>query len=205
MTIFDCPNITWQGIREVLSQNAQVKRWRPSFATPQRSSTAVLPASLGRESDQADIDEQDNAQSLIPFPSFPGTGTGTAICAHTQIIALKVFYGYQQTVQEHTRRVLRGDYAAATRLERKWAEYMMASEEAGAAMGVGTGGGVGHVNAHLGALGLAGNRRRRRRVREAQMMHADEAQAGLGQDGVAEGANIGRRRRARTAGGCAMM
>jgi len=209
MTIFDCPNITWQGIREVLSQNAQVKTWRSSFATAQRSSFPILPAPTGQMADQADLDEQaptptDASQSSIPFPSLPGTRT-SAPSAPTQIIALKVFYGYQQTVQEHTRRVLRGDYAAATRLERKWAEYMMASEEAGAAMGVGTGGGVGHVNAHLGALGLAGNRRRRRRVREAQMMHADEAQAGLGQGEGAEGAGIGRRRRARTAGGCAMM
>jgi len=207
MTVFDCPNITWQGIREVLSQNAQVRGWRPSIAAAPRSSIPSLSAPMEQVPDQDDLDEQDithsdEAQSSIPFPSLPGTSSAVSI-APTQIIALKVFYGYQQTVQEHTRRVLRGDHAAATRLERKWAEYMMASEEAGAAMGVGTGGGVGHVNAHLGALGLAGNRRRRRRVREAQMMHADEAQAGVGQ--AAEGANIGRRRRARTAGGCAMM
>jgi F-box/leucine-rich repeat protein 2/20 len=82
------------------------------------------------------------------------------------------------TVDEHMKRVLRGDLPAAGRLERKWAEYMMANEEAGA--------------------GGAGIRRRRRRAREAQMMHADEEEGGVGMGG------IGRRRRARS-NGCSIM
>ncbi|OTB08025.1 hypothetical protein M426DRAFT_71449 [Hypoxylon sp. CI-4A] len=72
----------------------------------------------------------------------------------TEIIGLKSFYGWQQTVEQHTQRVLRGDFAAATKLEKRWADYMQAVEEAGA--------------------GGAGSRRRRRRAREAQMLHADE-------------------------------
>ncbi len=51
----------------------------------------------------------------------------------TEIISLKCFYGFQMTVDEHAKRVLRGDLAAAGRLERKWADYMQANEEAGAA------------------------------------------------------------------------
>ncbi|KAI1826128.1 RNI-like protein [Xylaria intraflava] len=95
----------------------------------------------------------------------------------TEIIGLKCFYGWQQTVDEHTKRVLRGDCAAAARLERKWGDYMQAVEEAGA---------VG-----------AGMRRRRRRAREAQLMHADEEEGGVG--GLS-------RRRARTlASSCAVM
>lgn len=94
-----------------------------------------------------------------------------------EIIALKCFYGWQMTVDEHTKRVLRGDFSAAGRLERKWADYMQANEEAGA---VGSGG-----------------RRRRRRAREAQMLHADETEGGVG------GA-IGGRRRAMTAA-CVVM
>lgn len=82
------------------------------------------------------------------------------------------------TVNEHTTRVLKGDLPAASRLERKWGEYMMASEEAGA--------------------GGAGSRRRRRRAREARMLHADEEEGGVGMDG------IGRRRRARSTG-CQIM
>ena len=83
------------------------------------------------------------------------------------------------TVDEHTKRVLKGDLAAASRLERKWAEYMMATEEAG-------------------VIG-AGSRRRRRRARAAAMLHADEEEGG----GVGT-AGLGRRRRARS-GGCTMM
>ena len=80
------------------------------------------------------------------------------------------------TVDEHTKRVLKGDVGAASRLERKWALYMQANEEAGVA----------------GANG----RRRRRRAREAAQAHADE------EDGEGEGGGgavfLGRRR-ARTA------
>ncbi|KAI0016918.1 hypothetical protein F4780DRAFT_631205 [Xylariomycetidae sp. FL0641] len=129
MVVYDCQMITWTGVREVLSWNAEIRQ--PSGGAP----------------------------------SYP-----------TEIIGLKCFYGWQQTVEQHTQRVLRGDFAAAARLERKWADYMQAVEEAGA-----TG---------------AGNRRRRRRAREAQMLHADEEEGG-----AAAG-----RRRARTMGGsCTVM
>ncbi|MCJ1274420.1 hypothetical protein MMC21_002216 [Puttea exsequens] len=115
IVVYDCQNVTWTGVREILSRNTS-----------------------------------------SPSPS--------------QIITLKCFYGYQDTVNEHTKRVLRGDSLAATRLERKWAEYMMATEEAGA--------------------GGAGARRRRRRLREAALVHADEE----------DGGPRGGRRRARSGG-----
>jgi len=132
MEVYDCQNVTWTGIREVLSRNSEVKK-------PTAGQEATYP---------------------------------------TEIIELKCFYGWQDTVREHMKRVLRGDLPAAGRLERKWAEYMMANEEAGA--------------------GGAGVRRRRRRAREAQMLHADEEEGGMGMGG------IGRRRRARSSG-CAIM
>ena len=135
MVVFDCQNVTWTGIREVLSRNSEVKK--PTYATP--TATATYP---------------------------------------TEIISLKCFYGWQMTVEEHTKRVLKGDLPAAGRLERKWAEYMVANEEAGA--------------------DGAGIRRRRRRLREAQMLHADEEEGGIGMGG------IGRRRRARSSG-CSLM
>ncbi|KAH0541349.1 hypothetical protein FGG08_004187 [Glutinoglossum americanum] len=133
MVVYDCQNVTWTGVREVLSRNAEIRRPTPGN----------------------------------PVHSYP-----------SEIIQLKCFYGWQMTVEEHTKRVLRGDLAAASRLERKWAEYMVANEEAGAQG--------------------AGVRRRRRRAREAQMMHADEEEGGAGVGG------IGRRRRARS-GGCVVM
>jgi F-box/leucine-rich repeat protein 2/20 len=109
MAVYDCQNVTWTGVREVLSRNAEFYR-RP----------------------------HDSAA-----PRYP-----------REAVNLKCFYGYQPTVQEHTKRVLAGDLARAAMLERKWADHMVASEEAGAAG--------------------AGSRRRRRRAREAALVHADE-------------------------------
>lgn len=114
LVVYDCQNVTWTGVREVLSHNTEGGR--------------------------------------------------------TAVISLKCFYGYQDTVNEHMKRVLRGDRKAAERLGRKWAEYMVASEEAGAQG--------------------AGARRRRRRLREAAAVHADEE----------EGGPRGGRRRARSGG-----
>lgn len=130
LTVYDCQNVTWTGIREVLFRNAQIK---PAAGHPGR----------------------------VTYP--------------TEIIGLKCFFGFQMTVDEHQKRVLRNDLASAGRLERKWADYMQASEEAGM---------VG-----------AGYRRRRRRAREAQALHMDEEDGGVGPG----------RRRARTLGACAVM
>ncbi|KAI8266588.1 F-box/LRR-repeat protein 2 [Colletotrichum sp. SAR11_239] len=115
MVVYDCQNVTWTGIREVLFRNAQSK---PSTSEPGKH-------------------------------AFSG-----------EAISLKCFYKFQMTVDEHMKRVVRGDLAAANRLERRWGEYMQATEEAGT-----TG---------------AGHRRRRRRAREAQMLHADEEDGGNG-------------------------
>ena len=125
MVAYDCQNVNWTGVREVLSRNAEFYR------QPHNSSA----------------------------PHYP-----------CEVISLKCFYGYQPTVDEHTKRVLRGDLARASLLERKWAEYMVTTEEAGAQGG--------------------GARRRRRRAREAAMVHADEEEGGV----------RGGRRRARSGG-----
>ncbi|KAI9653086.1 MAG: hypothetical protein M1829_001341 [Trizodia sp. TS-e1964] len=112
-----------------------------------------------------------NAKTELPPP-------GSRIPLYpSEVIQLKCFYGWQMTVDEHQKRVLRGDLAAASKLEHKWAEYMMATEDDGAAG--------------------ARSRRRRRRVREAALVHADE-------EGSA-GAGHGRRRRARSGPGCVVM
>ncbi|KAI9166844.1 F-box/LRR-repeat protein 2 [Paramyrothecium foliicola] len=128
MIVFDCQNVTWTGVREVLFRNAQIK---------------------------------------------PAAGQSGKVSYPTEIIGLKCFYGFQMTVDEHQKRVLRGDHVSAGRLERKWADYMQANEEAG-------------------MLGT-GYRRRRRRAREAQALHIDEEEGGYGPNG---------RRRARTLGSC---
>ncbi|KAK2629135.1 hypothetical protein QTJ16_002238 [Diplocarpon rosae] len=133
MVMFDCSNVTWTGIREVMSLNSEVRQL---------------------------------------------TGSQVGATYPTEVIRMRCFYGWQPTVDEHLRRVLIGDLAAAGRLERLWTEHMRRNEEVDAA-----GGNV---------------RRRRRRQRVAQMMHADEEEGGVGMGG------IGRRRRARS-NGCAIM
>ncbi|KAK7422881.1 hypothetical protein QQZ08_009330 [Neonectria magnoliae] len=131
MDVYDCQNVTWAGIREVLFRNTQVKS---------------------------------------------ATGHPGRVSYPTEVIGLKCFYGFQMTVDEHQKRVLRNELASAGRLERKWADYMQATEEAG--------------------ITGAGYRRRRRRAREAQALHLDEEDGGFGQNG---------RRRARTLGSCTVM
>ena len=123
---FDCQNVTWTGIREILSRNAE------------------FPLSVQNSN----------------FNETTVSG----------IIKLKCFYGYQPTVDEHTKRVLRGDMEKARVLERKWAEYMIASEEVGA--------------------GGAGARRRRRRAREAAAVHAIE-ETGEGRRRARSGGAVG--------------
>ncbi|KAL1296961.1 hypothetical protein AAFC00_004561 [Neodothiora populina] len=171
LVAYDCQNVTWTGIREILSRNAEV-------ITTRRPATAVRTPT------------DDNVRSCdVPLPS-PSTHPSAVRTYPREIIQLKCFYNYQPTVEEHTKRVVRGDFASAIRLERKWAEFMIAQEEAGASG--------------------AGARRRRRRAREAQMMHADEegegTEAGAGQGAGGPGGAVGggRRRRARS-GGCVVM
>jgi F-box/leucine-rich repeat protein 2/20 len=139
LVVFDCGNVTWTGVNEILSRNAEAKHQSRC-------------GSDGRE------------YRSITYPD--------------EVIGLKCFYGWQMTVDEHHKRVMAADHVAANRLCRRWAEYMMASEEAGA--------------------DGAGARRRRRRARQAAMLHADEEEAGV------PGVGAGRRRRARS-GGCEVM
>ena len=169
LVAYDCQNVTWTGVREVLSRNAEVfVSTRATELPPLEKHTSTTSASSS--SDNLQMQPQTPRIQITRSTSYP-----------SEVIALKCFYTYQPTVEEHTKRVLRGDFMAARRLERKWAEFMIAQEEAGAAG--------------------AGSRRRRRRAREAQMMHADE------EDGaVTPGSGVGggRRRRARS-GGCTLM
>jgi F-box/leucine-rich repeat protein 2/20 len=153
LVVYDCANVTWTGVREVLSRNAEI--------TP-----GANPGAGG------------------------GGGGGDAGPNYPHgIVALKAFYTWQQTVNEHNRRALAGAFARAARLERKWAAFMVAGEEQHAAA------------AHGGILAAAGAgtaaRRRRRRVREA--LDAVAGEEGIGNADVLAGGAV-RRRRARSAG-----
>ena len=162
---YDCQNVTWMGVRGVLSRNSNTWITTHPIHLP--------PLARSPPSDVAATDAHPPASPrirIVRSTSYP-----------SQIIALKCFYTYQPTVEEHTKRVLRGDWYAARRLERKWAEFMMAQREAS----------------------IDGSRRRRRRAREAGVVAGDEE--GGGADG-AMAAGIGGigRRRARS-GGCVVM
>lgn len=200
LVAYDCSNVTWTGVREILSRNAELTTQRRIISSPAPVPSRVVetldstssspPAKSPRSS--ADLTVKfTTPPATLPVPPSVTTESVQLVRTYpTQLIALKCFYNYQPTVHEHTKRVLRADYGAAARLERKWAEFMLATEEAG-------------------ALG-AGHRRRRRRAREAQMMHADEADDPVGgpitsgSTGSGIGVGGGRRRRARS-GGCTVM
>ncbi|EGO57657.1 hypothetical protein NEUTE1DRAFT_122042 [Neurospora tetrasperma FGSC 2508] len=195
LTVYDCGNVTWTGIREVLSRNTEpMKISVPATGTPSITLTEE-PSSSDLTTSMFDTDNKSGTATTTPINPSPTTsttvGTTTYSCPPTETIALKCYYGWQQTVDEHTKRVLRGSFPSARRLEAKWAQYMQAEEEERA-------GGDG-----------AGRRRRRRRAREAAMVHANEEGLGhLGEDdedvwgagGGDEGMGVaGGRRRARTA------
>lgn len=170
LMIFDCANITWAGVKEVLSSNAYIPR-----ASRKPVSTVVT---VTQTSDSGSSPETSTfvtpTSTPSPLPTCPN-----------EIIQLKCFYGWQMTVDEHTKRVLRGDLAAASRLDRKWADYMMATEEAGAAG--------------------AGARRRRRRAREAERLYnADEEENDTFSVGAITALG-GRRRRAQSGSSCIVM
>lgn len=172
LVAYDCQNVTWTGVRAVLSLNAEI------FVA---THTLELPP-LEKHSPPASAAASTEHLPAVVRPPSPRIRIVRTTSYPSEVIHLKCFYTYQPTVEEHTKRVMRGDFQSARRLERKWAAFMIAQEEAG-------------------ALG-AGSRRRRRRAREAQMMHADEEDGAGGVAGFGVGA--GRRRRARS-GGCALM
>ncbi|KAI9367849.1 hypothetical protein BJX61DRAFT_266837 [Aspergillus egyptiacus] len=169
LVIFDCPNVTWVGVKDVLSGNAFVPRQRK---VPQ--AVSVVTQTINTDGASGSTTMPIVASSITPPPAptvYP-----------SNIIQLKCFYGWQMTVDEHTKRVLRGDLAAANRLERKWFDYMMATEEAGPAG--------------------AGARRRRRRAREAERIYNEEDEE---EGSYVFGGILGARRRAHSGGSCVIM
>lgn len=172
LVVFDCANVTWAGIREIMSSNTYVRN--APKAVP--SVTVVdVPDGDSMAPSTCITPTSSTSQSPTPVPEM------AAQTFPKEIIQLKCFYGWQMTVDEHTKRVLRGNLAAANRLERKWADYMMSNEEADA--------------------GGAGARRRRRRAREAERLYNADDDDG---DDYLPGGLGPRRRRARS-GGCVVM
>lgn len=161
IAVFDCIHVTWAGVLEVLSSNVFV----PWTVKNKQPIVSVQETTSGSNQDHEDDGETSSPSSSSG--SIPASGSASQPRQHhhqpryypQEIIQLKCFYGWQMTVDEHTKRVLRGDLAAAHRLDRKWADYMVATE------GDATGG--------------VGSRRRRRRV--ARLLEEDEDDPVTGQ------------------------
>ncbi|PWY73823.1 F-box domain protein [Aspergillus sclerotioniger CBS 115572] len=171
LVVFDCANVTWAGVKEVLSSNAYLPR------ATRKSMQAVSVVTHTVDPSQSTTVIASSITPPPPPPVYPN-----------EIIHLKCFYGWQMTVDEHNKRVLRGDLVAASRLDRKWAEYMMATEEAGAPG--------------------AGVRRRRRRAREAERIYNDDDEDAAYGVGVIPTLGAGRRRHTEGGGGtggCSVM
>ena len=180
VAVFDCGNVTWAGVREILSNNTYISH---SHHTKRQTSVHLDPMS-STASLSSDSSDDDAPLTELPSREDPQPPTPSTLYPK-EIIQLKCFYGWQMTVDEHTKRVLRGNLPAATRLERKWADYMMATQEAGVAG--------------------AGARRRRRRAREAEANIADDDDDDDNWYGPAGLMPLGGRRRRARSGGCVVM
>ena len=260
LVAFDCANVTWAGVREIMQGNCRVLQGRrksviqaiPALPPPPQPIVSQITfhtaVTQSCEASPTVVAPSADEDAIVAFPSLPlpspaqetpatdimtveDANTAAAPSSSTspsrsptrdlrvrlttiptflyptQIIHLKAFYGWQQTVEEHYKRCASSRWAAAGRLEDKWAEWMVASEEVG-----NTGGAQG---------GGWGSRRRRRRAREAESRVRTDEAGGEHAEGTSEGdtenegsgpevaggarsASRGGRRRARS-GGCAVM
>jgi F-box and leucine-rich repeat protein 2/20 len=102
MAVYDCAGVTWNGVLEILSRNAE--------KGPMNKSNGDRGNDLRYE--------VTTAASPPQVPHY-----------HHIYISLKAFYTWQPTIVEHSRRVQAGHFDRAKRLERKWAEFMMMGEE----------------------------------------------------------------------------
>lgn len=169
MVVFDCVNVTWAGVKEVLFSNAYI----PRLSRKPVSTVVTVTQTTEPGSSPVTTTFVTPTSTPSPTPTYP-----------KEIIQLKCYHGWQMTVDEHMKRVLRGDLAAASRLDHKWADYMMATQEAGAPG--------------------AGARRRRRRAREAERLYSLDNE--VDENGAYVVHTGPRRRRAQTSVGvCSVM
>lgn len=188
---FDCANVTWAGVREIMQGNCRVLPGhrksivKPTLNSGHDSESDCLQNHVSPSASQ-EIKRVIEIQTLL-FPA--------------QVIHLKAFHIWQPTVDAHYARCMSARWAAASRLEGKWADWMVATEE------------VGNLGHGWGA------RRRRRRQREAENRVREDTQ-GLVHDTEGHGTGTetedmsgldtagsrrpAGRRRARS-GGCAVM
>lgn len=171
LVVFDCPLVTWMGVREILNRNAELSRPPVGPAFEQYAHATVANSHVHTTSSNSSGSThaiKDSAVTVttaaIPSPSHANphhprrhsVTPPTPPSYHHTLISLKAFYTWQPTINEHAKRALAAEFPRAKRLEKKWAEFMMCGEEA-----------------------AGGGRRRRRRLREAMeaMGEGEDAEA----------------------------
>jgi len=147
LVAFDCANVTWAGVREVMQGNCRVLQGRKKSIVREPLERLDIESETDSMSATASASQEIKRVIEIQTLLYPA-----------QIIHLKPFHLWQQTVEAHYQRCLTARWSAAARLEGKWAEWMVATEEVGI---------VGHG---------WGARRRRRRQREAENRLREDAQ-----------------------------
>lgn len=184
LAVFDCGNVTWAGIREILTTNSS----GPRLPKPEQATSTKAPdqsvSVLSAMSSSSSLSTTPAADTPPSPPAAPKPNMYLS-----EIVQLKCYYGWQLTVTQHTTRVLDGNMTAAKSIEKRFTYMMMASEEA-------------NTHGH--------SRSRRRRVRDVEALYHmdddddddDDGAYGYGPAGLAPLG--GRRRRARS-GGCTVM
>lgn len=189
---FDCANVTWAGVKEIMQGNNRVLQGRKKSVVKE-----LVPPTSAVDSE---TDNMSAAPSGSASQEIKRVIEIQTLLFPAQIIHLKSFHIWQPTVDAHYQRCMTARWSAAARLEGKWAEWMIATEE------------VGNMGHGWGA------RRRRRRQREAEnrvredtagLAHDTDGPNGTGTEtedmsGIEGGVRRPNRRRARS-GGCAVM
>ena len=185
LVAYDCQHVTWTGIREIMECNGHHYYQRSELTDLSKTPPPTM-ANNSASSSSTNLASSSSSSTDAQPPPAP-VAVRPQLCAvqkssfPTEIIQLKCFYTYQPTVEQHTKRILRGDWDQARKLLNAWAEFMIAQEEASAA-------------------GTRGSRARRR-ARLAREQHAIEA----GGEGTTAGGRVGGGRRRARSGGCAVM
>lgn len=128
LSAYDCSNVTWTGVREILSHNTEaITTTRTSrLPQPERYRTG----SSRRASDISSSPSTSLTQLLPSSSATPHVHKSLQRAYPSQLITIfEDFYTSQRAVDEHTKRVLRCDLPAAQRLESRWIEFVMAQEE----------------------------------------------------------------------------
>jgi F-box/leucine-rich repeat protein 2/20 len=153
LSAYDCPKVTWTGIREILSHNTEVITTTATtlFPQPERYCTG----SPREVSDTSSSPSTSLTQLLSSTTATPHPLNSLQRAYPFQLIRIFIdFYTCQRAVDVHIKRVLQCDLPAAQRLERKWIEFVMAQEEMEA--------------------GGGGRRFKKSKARKARMRLADE-------------------------------